>query len=458
LQIFINKILLNNLLREKMVDKKLIFAGLIVLGVILVVGAIYFLMPGGQIGVTNSNEVNALTIYHWWTSPGEVKAINSLVTLFNSKYPDTAVMPTSIVGGVGGGGASLLAIVKPMTSAGQAPDIFQTNGGYSAKQYYDLGVLENTNDVWKSANLEAVVPSIVQDVCSFGGNHYGVPVDIHRTNVVWYNKPLLDKYNIDASTLTNWNSFFAACDNLRVSGITYPIQMAAPWTAEMVFEGILASEGMEFYQDWSNGKVVDPQDPKLLDALNTFKKYISYINADNANLGWDVAVARVISGQSAFNTMGDYANGEFAAANKTYNTDYGTFPVPGTTDMYGMSIDVFLHPKGSTHPTNAEKWLEMVASREGQDTFNPFKGSISARTDTEVNKYAAYQQTSIAGFWSAKSIYPAISHAVPHAAEAKMQSILAQFTIDGDVNKAASAFTDYTKEIIDSYTITWSLT
>jgi glucose/mannose transport system substrate-binding protein len=175
-------------------------------------------------------------------------------------------------------------------------------------------------------------------------------------------------------------------------------------------------------------------------------------------LGWDVAVARVISGQSAFNTMGDYANGEFAAANKIYNTDYGTLAVPGTTDMYGMSIDVFLHPKGSAHPTNAGNWLKMVASNEGQDTFNPFKGSISARTDTDVNKYASYQQTSIASFWSAKSIYPAISHAVPHASEVKMQNILAQFTINQDVNQAAVAFTDYTKEIIGNYTITWSLT
>ena len=43
---------------------------------------------------------------------------------------------------------------------------------------------------------------------------------------------------------------------------------------------------------------------------------------------------------------------------------------------------------GEEHEEQALAWLELVASQEGQDTFNPLKGSIPARTDGDPEKYA----------------------------------------------------------------------
>jgi hypothetical protein len=39
----------------------------------------------------------------------------------------------------------------------------------------------------------------------------------------------------------------------------------------------MAGEGIDFYQNYVNGKLTWATDPKLLDALNTFAKYLSYI-------------------------------------------------------------------------------------------------------------------------------------------------------------------------------------
>jgi len=76
-----------------------------------------------------------------------------------------------------------------------------------------------------------------------------------------------------------------------------------------------------------NGKVTDPTDPKLLDAIQVYKKYITLCQSGPilAFLG-TTRFDRVIKGDSAFNLMGDWANGEFTVAKKlNYGVDYGVF-------------------------------------------------------------------------------------------------------------------------------------
>ena len=58
-------------------------------------------------------------------------------------------------------------------------------------------------------------------------------------------------------------------------------------------------------------------------------------------LGWETAVGRVIKGESAFVTMGDWANGAFKLAGMIHGKDYEAIAVPGTKNLYGFSIDAF---------------------------------------------------------------------------------------------------------------------
>jgi glucose/mannose transport system substrate-binding protein len=378
------------------------------------------------------------------------------VKVFTTKYPDVAVMQTPVTGGAG---FTMMGIIKTLVLAGDAPDAFQMHAGYEGKPYFDAGLLDPIDDLWTEEGLEAVIPEVVRKMCQFDGHYYSVPVNIHRVNVVWYNKTLLDQNGIDPATLTSWDTFFAACDKLKEAGVQYPIQMGEAWTAAHTFEQIAASMGIDFYQDWINGKITSPDDPKLTQALETFKKYLSYVNPDHAALTWDDATKRIITGEGAFNIMGDWANGEFYVAKKEYGKDYGTFAVPGTQGMYGLCIDVFQHPKGVKHPTNSLRWLKTVASKEGQDAFNPIKGSISARTDADISKYGPYQQSAISDFKAAQYMFPSVVHGsgAPEAFKVKLSDIISGFTTDLDVAKAAKALTDYTKEISGEYTTQWSL-
>ena len=196
-----------------------------------------------------------------------------------------------------------------------------------------------------------------------------------------------------------------------------------------------------------------------MDALTKFGKYLGYVNTDHAALTWDQATAKVISGDAAFNIMGDWANGEFFVANKVYGTDYGTFPVPGTQGWYGLCIDCFQHPKGVKHPTNSLNWLKVVGSKAGQDAFNPIKGSISARTDSDTTKYGPYQQAAIADFIAATHMYPSVTHGsgAPEAFSGELSDIVSAFVANKDVNAAATAITQATTAASADYTTVWSL-
>ena len=443
-------------------NKKIVFLALIAAIVVVIGGgmAAYFFLLKKPVAVvsvpTSKSEIDVLSFYNWWTSPGESAALSALVNVFIKQYPNTAVMPTSVVGGAG---YSMLGVVKPLVTAGQAPDSFQMHAGYEGVPYYKAGLLEPVDDIWASENLASVIPGVVQEMNKFDGHYYSVPVDIHRVNIVWYNKELLDNNKIDVTTLTDWEAFFEACDKLKAAGVKYPIQLGESWTAAHVFEQIAASEGIDFYQDWINGKIVSSDNPRLLKVLDNFKKYLSYTNQDYEKLIWNDATARVINGEAAFNIMGDWANQEFKLAGKKYGVDYGTFPVPGTGDIYGLCVDTFQRPKNISHPTNANRWLKTIVSREGQDAFNPIKGSISARTDADVSKYDAYQQTAISDFWKARYMFPSVVHGsgAPQAYKIKLEDIIAEFVLNQDVSKAATALANYSAIINDEYTIAWSL-
>jgi len=421
----------------------------------LVVGGVgwYLLRPAPP--------ANVLEIYHWWTSGGEAKAINALVDVFKAKYTDVAVIQSPVAGGAG---YVFKAVIKPLVLAGEAPDAFQMHAGYEGKPYFDGGYLDPITSLWKEEGWESVIPKVVQDMVKFGEEYYATPVNIHRSNVVWYNKPVLVANGIDPATLTTWDAFFAACDKLKANAthpITYPIALGdiGKWAATHVLEQIIASEGIAFYQDWVNGKVTSATDTKLLHALEIFKKYLGYVNTDHAALTWDQATAKVIKGDAAFNIMGDWANGEFFVANKVHGTHYGTLPVPGTAGLYGLVIDCFQHPKGVKHPENSLKWLKVVGSKEGQDTFNPIKGSIPARTDADVTKYGLYQKDAIAAFKAATHMYPSVAHGsgAPEAFTAKLDDIMSAFVTNKDVNATAKALTDATKAASADYTKVWSL-
>jgi glucose/mannose transport system substrate-binding protein len=397
-----------------------------------------------------------LTFYHWWAVPYEVAAVNALIHVFEKKYPDITVV-TALEPNGGGASKNLFPVLRALVQAGNAPDAFQMHPGYEAQSFLDARLLGTTDHLWQSEELEKVVPTAIQEMCKSQGHYYSVPVGVHRTNVVWYNKAVLDKAGIDPATLTTWDAFFKASDQLRTARVTFPVEVGIGWTVAHVFECIMASLGMPAYEDWANGKITSADDARLKQALTILGKYLTYTNRTHYTYSFDDAMKRVVSGQSAFCIMGDWAQGAFRSADLKYGKDYGFIPVPGTKGMYGLTIDTFQRPSGIADTENSDRWLKVVVSKEGQDAFNSLKGSIPARNDTDMTAYDAYQKAAMADFRAAKSMYPSSGIGVPESYKLRFIEIMSAFSEDRDADKAAAALVAATTAVSKQYKRVWSL-
>ena len=407
-------------------------------------------------------EVDALEIYHWWTSGGEAAAITALIDEFEALYPDTTVQEVQIAGG---GGFEMRVKIKTLMLAGQPPDTFQIHNGYEWKIFYDAGLLDNIDNIWTTA-LQAAVPDVVEDISKGpDGHYYAVPVNIHRSNVLWYNAKELQYNGINPATLTSWPAFWAACDAIIANPnytITKPVAMGEQWTTAHAFEQVLASVGIDAYEAWINGEIDSGTATHYADLLNACEIYenlTTYINADWAGLSWDGAIADIIAADAAFAIMGDWANGEFYQAAWVHGVDYGTIGVPGTGDMYGLVVDCFEKPKGILHPTAVNNWLGVVASKDGQDAFNPLKGSISARTDADIAQYGAYQVSAIADFSSVTYMFPSVVHGsgAPEAFNTDFVPLIGALTAGTSASATATAIAALAATHASDFIKTWSL-
>jgi glucose/mannose transport system substrate-binding protein len=87
-------------------------------------------------------------------------------------------------------------------------------------------------------------------------------------------------------------------------------------------------------------------------------------------------------------------------------------------------------------------WLTLAASREGQDAFNPRKGSIPSRTDGDRTLYDSYQRAAMDSYLT-DTIVPSVTHgaAASEAWLALIQDAIDAFVRDLDVGEAVTALT-----------------
>ena len=345
-------------------------------------------------------------VFSWWTAGGEAEGLAAMVKVFQAKYPDIEFVNAAVAGGAG---TNARAVLATRLQANNPPDSWQGHAGQELiGTYVKANQLQPLNDLYESEGWLQVMPETLIPLISEGGKIYSVPVNIHRANVLWYNPKILADNGIAVpTTIDEW---FAAMDKLKAAGVT-PLAMGEQWTAMHLFETILLGTlGVEKYNGLWNG-TTDWGSPEVKQALENYKKALSYTNADAASLAWQDAAQLVVDGDAAFNVMGDWAEGFFRSLGKTPKVDYGWAPVPGTVGVFQFLSDSFVLPVNPPHPEAALAWLKVAGSKEGQEAFNPIKGSICARTDCDKSLFGEYLQSAMDD-WAKDIVVGSLTHGV----------------------------------------------
>jgi glucose/mannose transport system substrate-binding protein len=370
----------------------------------------------------------------WWTSGGEFAGLNQMFTIYKQQNPGVEVVNAAIAGGAG---TNFKGQLLSQLIGGVAPDTFQLHAGLEVDQYSPGTYVLPLDDMYTAQGFDKVFPADLLALLKYKGHYWGVPVDIHRANVLWYNKTLFAKAGLTTAPAT-WDEFFSDGDKLKAAGIT-PVSLGGKDGFELnqTFETILLGTlGADGYRGLWTGKT-SWKDAKVTAALNTFTKYISYANADHAALGWANATAMIYNGKAAMNIMGDWANGEFINAKFT---DYGWAATPGSSGTFDALSDSFALPAKAPNAANAKAWIMLAGSKAAQEKFNPLKGSICARTDCDPSLFGAYSQSAMKD-WASNAIVPSVTHgaaAVPTWLKSYTDAVTL-FATNGDVAAAQSA-------------------
>ncbi len=391
----------------------------------------------GPAGEPDANEVE---IVSWWTEGGEANALQALLTLFSAKHPEQTVIDAVVTGST-----KEHDTVKSRMLGGQPPETFQANGGWDLLAWVLYNQRNETDSKMEAVDALAaaegwadVIPTPVLDTVSFAGHTYAVPLNIHRLNTLFFNKQLFDDNGI--AEPTNLDQLFGVAAAFRAKGIT-PIALGAiePWTLSLLlFENILVARGGGlYYRDFLVGRG-DAFAPEIAASVEDLRTLLSYTNGNATQLTWSGAVEMVRTGQAAMTIMGDWAKGYFLANQGTPDVSFGEIPMPGTAGTFVFTTDTFGLPKGVRNREGALDLLKVFGSREGQDTFNPIKGSIPARKDASTDAYDVMAQRTINDFRSAAldpmTLVPATALLAPPEFIEAIDKALARFVVDGNAS------------------------
>jgi len=374
-------------------------------------------------------------VFSWWTAGGEAEGLQAMIDIFNEKYPDVEFINATVAGGAG---VEAKPVLISRLTGDDPPDSFQVHAGHELIDTWGVGdYLEPVNFIFEEEGWYDVYPEDMISILSKGDDILSVPVNIHRSNVLWYNKAVFEENGIEVPT--TFDEFFAAADVLKAAGIT-PLAMGEAWTATHLFENVLLGVvGADDYVGLMDGSVKWDSDG-VKEAIQTYVDILDYVNADNSALGWDEAAQYVIDGTAAMTVMGDWAEGYFKSKGLTPDVEFGYVPSPGTSGIFMALSDTFCLPKGAPNRDAAIAWLKICGSKEGQDAFNPIKGSIPSRTDADISLYDVYLKSAIDDFGS-NIITPSIQHgaAVSETWLVAIGDVITLLLADKDVDAAAAA-------------------
>jgi glucose/mannose transport system substrate-binding protein len=408
------------------------------LGVAAAVVAVPACSSSSNSGSTGGNGASKVEVFSWWTGPGEGDGLAAMIADFKAKNGGIEFINAAVSGGAG---SNAKAILASRLQAGDPPDSYQRHAGLELQDDIKAGKVQDITYLYNQEKWKDVFPQGLVDKLTINGKIYSVPVNIHRSNLLYFNPKVLSAAGISAPPKT-WAEFLTQAATLKAAGKT-AISIGPVWTQKHLLENVLLGElGADKYESLWNGKL-DWTSSEVTAVLETYKKVLSYSDIGSAAADWQPALDKLIDGAVAYNVMGDWADAYLSGTKKlTLKQGYDVVAAPGSSGVYNFLSDTFTLPVGAKNKAAAEKWLIECGSKAGQDAFNPKKGSIPARKDADKSLYTGYLASALTEWQNPSTrIVGSLAHGVVanNAWNSEIDTALGLFVKDGDVAKFATS-------------------
>ena len=348
--------------------------------------------------LAHAADVKEVQMLHWWTSGGEAAALNVLKKDLANEGFTWKDVPVS-----GGGGDAAMTALKAMAAAGNYPTASQMLG-YTVLDYAQAGKMGDISAVATKEGWDQVVPAPLQKFAKYDGKWVAVPVNVHSVNWLWINKAVLAK--IGGTEPKTMDDLFALLDKAKAAGVTPLALGGQSWQEATMFDSVVESTGGAAFYDKAMNQLDDAslKSDTMKKSFDNLAKLVGYADANFSGRDWNLATAMVIKGDALMQVMGDWAKGEFKAANKSAGADFLCPRFPGTdgtviynSDMFGM-FDVPADRRAAQAAL-----AQATLSKSFQVAFNVVKGSVPARTDVSDEAFDSCGKKGIADLKAASA-------------------------------------------------------
>ena len=357
---------------------------------------------------------NAMEALHGWTGGDGAAAVGKLVDMFEEQHPDIEhdIKPIG-----GDANENLNATVARRLANRNPPDAFASWPGKTMEQYG--GRLRSIDDVWEENNYTETIHPKAREASRLNDAYRSIPLGSHRLNNLFYNVSVLEEAGVDPDSLTSYDAYIDALEAVQSETDAIPMTMTTrgSWAPLQYFvEFMLGTEGQEAYEAWLDGEG-DKQ--ALVRSLEKTKNVIeNYTNEDKSSISFPEANDKLIAGNAAFFTMGNWAYGMYRNTDDfAYEEDWGWVPFPGTEDMYVWHLDNFLFPRDGNAPRKAEVFAEFLGTKDVQVEFNNLKGSIPLRTDVDGSRLTDFLNLNVEDLNNLEKFPPTLAHGLAATAD-----------------------------------------
>jgi multiple sugar transport system substrate-binding protein len=325
------------------------------------IGVVGALALGGCAPTEASGGDVTLTVWHYYNTDGQVEALETLATAFESTHPgvnvEFAYVPVDQF------------TTKAVTAAGAktGPDVlvFGASGTYSLAE---AGAIAPMDEWWDGyADKDQFPEGVLQKV---DGQLYGVQGYVNLLGL-WYNQDLLDEIGGTVpTTVAETEALMAKAVAVGKQGIT----LTGKPGLESQWQGFpwFTSHGFDYG---------DPQAAPMADTFEMLQDWVAkgYLSPEAATWDQTVPFQQFAAGNALFAVNGNW---QIAAA-KEASFSYGVAPLPISADG-GVLLGGEVQNIGafSKHADLAREFLEQsFFSVEGELTLLGTFGSIPGRAD-----------------------------------------------------------------------------
>jgi len=352
----------------------------------------------------------------WDNDPKEKEALQA----FTSKVSDPY---TPVSEGYGDRVATQQGILRDLFDGHELPDVFQVNGGSDVlrwaqqpnpedRQVCSLDSLRRRYGYADRYFERALAPLMCH------GSLYGLPVGVHRVNVLFYNTKLLQELQALARSkghvlgtpeeLESTEQLVELLNEVEdleprtqegKEIVPLALGTSKDWPLTIVaFENVLLSLADEHFDPyttlWTGGLTLDDGTAARslegrLDRMLSLLRSLNAVSNRDEPLDWQQALLNVGKGEALMTVTGDWG---YAQLEDWMLPDVKTLAFPGTDGKFVYTPDSFAVPREFSKDGSAARHFlrDIVEDKTNLIAFSNRKYSIPPRTDLEPGELAQF--------------------------------------------------------------------